>query len=168
MVVSRIVLTGLAVALMATAPVRASSLMPDFNASHAAEQTLARDGDFDGDGRRDALYLADEPETGRVAVHIRLNMASGARDFRVTSLDMVVDSALDLHVVGPGAYAGDCGNFTAACAGIIADHDSLILGLDSGASVLMHWQGDHFETDFVHSDEAALARALSALYAVNP
>ncbi|MEI9904006.1 MAG: hypothetical protein WDN06_08500 [Asticcacaulis sp.] len=78
-----------------------------------------------------------------------------ARDIHVTSLDADVDSPLDLHVVQAGTYAADCGNFASDCgAGVKADHDSLILGLDSGSSVLMHWQNDHFETDFVRNDEA--------------
>lgn len=147
----------------------ASTLTPDLSPLHPSLQTLARDGDFDGDGSRDELYLSDEPESGRVAVHVRLNTASGMQDIRVTSLDASVDSPLDLHVVKAGTYAADCGNFASDCGpAIVAGHDSLILALDSGSSVLMHWQNDHFETDFVRNDEAELARAASAMYAVNP
>ncbi len=170
MVAWRIKTVGMAVAMMVVSvAAHASTLTPDFSMLHASNQTLARDGDFDGDGRRDDLYLSTEADTGRVAVYVRLNTADGARDIRVTSLDADVDSPLDLHVVHAGTYAADCGNFASDCgAGVKADHDSLILGLDSGSSVLMHWQNDHFETDFVRNDEAQMARALSAMYAVNP
>ena len=147
----------------------ASSLTPDLRATHPAMTELDRNGDFDGDGRRDTLYLVDEPETGRVAVHVRLDINGAPQDIRVTSLDMDVDSSLDLAVVHAGQYASDCGSFSTGCTGrITALHDSLMLNLGSGTSVLMHWQGDHFETDFVRNDEASMARALAALYAVNP
>ncbi len=162
-----LVLTSMTVSLAVSA--RASTLIPDLSPLHADAHPVPTGGDFDGDGRRDDLYLTDEDGTGRVAVHVRLNTAEGARDIRVTSLDMDVDSSPDLSVVPAGAYAADCGNFATNCgAGVVAAHDSLMLGLGSGSSVLMHWQGDHFETDFVHNDEAEIARALSALYASNP
>ena len=156
-------------ALLGGAQAQASSLTPDLHAAHLAKTELDRSGDFDGDGRADTLYLVDEPETGRVAVHVRLDINGAPQDIRVTSLDMDVDSSLDLAVVRAGPYASDCGSFSTGCSGkVIALHDSLMLNLGSGTSVLMHWQGDHFETDFVRNDEASMARALAALYAVNP
>ncbi len=155
-------------ALVAGATAHAGTLVPDLHSLRPAATTWDRGGDFDGDGRRDTLYLVDEGGTGRVAVHVRLDTASGMQDIRVTSLDMDVDSAADLSVVHAGAYASDCGSFSTGCeAKVVAQHDSLMLNLGSGTSVLMHWQGDHFETDFVRNDEASMARALSALYAVN-
>lgn len=166
--VKRFLVIGLALSAL-TASAHASTLIPDLSPVHADAPTLPRGGDFDGDGRQDDLYLSDESDTGRVAVHVRLNTAAGARDIRVTSLDMGADSALDLAVVPAGAYAADCGNYATNCgAGIATAHDSLMLGLGSGSSVLLHWQNDHFETDFVRDDEAEMARALSALYAANP
>lgn len=155
-------------AVLTAAPVQASPLLPDFSPLTTAAQTLEHGGDFDGDGRRDDLYLSTEPDSGRVAVHVRLNTASGPRDIRVTSLEAAGNAPVDLHVAAAGTYAADCGNFLSDCGpAVVAAHDSLILGLDSGSSVLMHWQDDHFETDFVRNDEAQMARALSAMYAVN-
>lgn len=145
---------------------QAASLMPNVSALNPAFD-LTRQGDFDGDGRVDALYLITE-DTGRTAVHIRLNTASGTQDIRVTSLDLPAGATPDIQVVKAGDYRADCGNFSSDCqqASITARHDSVILGLDGGVSVLAHWQGDHFEQDFVRSDEALMAHAVAALYAV--
>ena len=161
-----LVATG--VTFAACAPAHAFSPMPDLNPLNRTHVAVARQGDFDGDGRMDDLYLVDEPETGRVAVHVRLNTAEGPKDFRVTSLDMDVDAALNLNVVHAGLYQADCGSFSTDCsAGITTHTDSLMLGTGGGTSVLVHWQGDHFEQDFVRNDEAMMAQALSALYALN-
>ncbi len=134
--------------------------------------TAQHDGDFDGDGRRDALYLADEPDTGRVAVHVRLNTVAGEQDIRVSSYDANLAPVADLRVMPAGQFAADCG--TAVCGAktpaIATRNDSLMLNLD-GVAVLMHWQGDHFEQDFVHADTVApwtgLAHTIAALYASN-
>ena len=145
---------------------QAASLMPNISALNPAFD-LSRQGDFDGDGRVDTLYLITE-DSGRTAIHIRLNTASGSQDVRVTSLDLPAGATPDLQVVKPGAYRADCGNFSSDCqqVAITAAHDSVILGLDGGVSVLAHWQGDHFEQDFVRNDEALMAHAVAALYAV--
>ncbi len=151
----------------AVSSAQASSLIPDLNPLRPAA-TLLPGGDFDGDGRRDSLYFSAEPGSDRIAVHARLNTISGPRDIRVTSLDISA-AAPGVRVVPAGAYAADCGNVVRDCGpAITAAHDSLILGMDSGTSVLLHWQGDHFEADFVHNDDAGMDRVLSALYAANP
>lgn len=146
----------------------ASTLTPDFNSLSHSSQTLAHSGDFDGDGRTDELYMAGEADTGRVAIHVRLNTVNGDEDIRVTSVDSG-NSTPNLHVAAAGVYQADCGTYTTDCAtaGIHTTNDSLILGLDGDTTVLLHWQGDHFETDFIRNDEARMARAFSALYALN-
>lgn len=146
----------------------ASTLTPDFNTLSRPSQTLARSGDFDGDGRTDELYMVGEADTGRVAVHVRLNTVNGDQDIRVTSVDSG-NATPNLHVAAAGLYQADCGTYTTDCAtaGIHTTSDSLILGLDGDTTVLLHWQGDHFETDFIRNDEARMARAFSALYALN-
>jgi len=146
----------------------AATLTPDFNTLDRPSQPLVRTGDFDGDGRMDELYMVSEADTGRVAIHVRLNTVKGDRDIRVTSLDSG-NSTPNLHVAAAGFYQADCGTYTTDCAitGIRTTQDSLILGLDGDTTVLLHWQGDHFETDFIRNDEARMARAFSALYALN-
>lgn len=142
-------------------------LKPDFHAPLQA-QVLPHDGDFDGDGRRDSLYLVNEADSSRIAVHVRLNKVSGSEDLRVTSFDQ--DSAKDagLHVAAAGWYHPDCGNFATDCGGAIhTNSDGLLLSLSSGGTVLVHWQDGRFEQDFVRSDEAAMARVAAALYAEN-
>lgn len=150
---------------------QAAALKPDFRAA-APAQAVPHDGDFDGDGRRDDLYLVNEVDSNRVAVHIRLNAAEGARDIRVTSFDMdtygVGGKSAGLHVAAAGAYRPDCGNFAADCGEIIhTAADSLLVTLSSGGTVLVHWRDGRFEQDFVRSDEAAMARVAAALYAEN-
>ncbi|WP_349320474.1 hypothetical protein [Asticcacaulis sp. MM231] len=159
-----IALGGVAISTLA----KASTLTPDLSRPSVTDHTLSRDGDFDGDGRRDDLYLVSEADTGRIAVHIHLNRVSGTQDIRVTAFDGGA-TAPDLRVVKAGRYQAECGTFTSDCAtaGINAAHDSLMLGLDGATGLLLHWQGDHFEQDFVRSDEAAMAHAFSALYALN-
>ena len=117
---------------------------------------VAREGDFDGDGRRDALYLVDEPATGRVAVHVRLNTPAGQRDMRVSSYDAGSTAALP-RIVPAGRYATDCGSFATDCvqADIVTTSDSLALDLGDGVTVLMHWRGDRFDQDFIKPDAAA-------------
>lgn len=146
----------------------AATLMPDFSVLNRSEQNLARSGDFDGDGRIDELYMVTEADTGRVAIHVRLNRADGPQDLRVTSLDSG-NRAPNLHIAAPGFYQADCGSYTTDCAtnGIHTLQDSLILGLDGDTTVLLHWQGNHFEQDFIRNDEARLARTFSVLYALN-
>lgn len=146
----------------------ASTLAPDFNSLSRPGQPLVRTGDFNGDGRGDELYMVSEADTGRVAIHVRLNTNHGDRDIRVTSIDSG-NTAPNLHIAAAGLYQVDCGTYATDCAasGIRTTHDSLILGLDGDTTVLLHWQGDHFETDFIRNDEARMARAFSALYALN-
>ena len=146
----------------------AATLTPDFNTLSRPGQTLTRTGDFDGDGRTDELYMVNEADTGRVAIHVRLNTARGDQDIRVTSLDSG-NTTPNLHVAAAGLYQADCGTYTTDCAtsGIRTTQDSLILGLDGDTTVLLHWQDGHFETDFIRNDEARMARAFSALYALN-
>lgn len=159
-----IALGGVAISTLANA----STLTPDLSRPSLTDQTVSRDGDFDGDGRRDDLYLVSEADTGRIAVHVHLNTVNGTQDIRVTAFDGGA-GAPDLRVVKAGRYQAECGTFTSDCAtaGISAAHDSLMLGMDGATSLLLHWQGDHFEQDFVRSDEAAMAHAFSALYALN-
>ncbi|EGF91452.1 hypothetical protein ABI_28680 [Asticcacaulis biprosthecium C19] len=143
----------------------AATLTPDLNPLHTTHETQLRDGDFDGNGQLDDLYLVAE-DSGRVAVHVRLN---GTRDLRITSLEAAANTTPNLQVVAPGAFASDCGDYASDCAGaIVTRHDSLILGLDGGASVLVHWQDGRFEQDFVRRDDAAAVRALAGLLALNP
>ncbi len=149
---------------------QASTLVPDFHAP-ATAQSAVRSGDFDGDGRVDQLYLVTEADTGRVAVHLRLNRADGVQDIRVTSLDVAGSATPNLQVVPAGTrYATDCGTYSADCheGTLTADHDSVLLGLDGSTSVLIHWTGAKFDQDFVHSNDSLLAHAVAALYAVNP
>ncbi len=148
----------------------ASTLTPDFNRMAPLNSATLKGGDFDGDGRADDLYLMPERETGRVAVHIRLNKITGPEDIRVTSLDAAGDRAPDLRVVPAGLYHSDCGSYSSACdtQKISADHDSLIVGAGNGTSVLLHWSADHFEPDFVRNEDALMALALATIYAYNP
>lgn len=147
-----------------TGSAHAAHLSPDLR-MHGQAETPLRDGDFDGDGRVDSLRLVNESDSGRIAVHIRL--AAGATDQRVTSFDASAKPAL--RVVPAGAYAVDCGNFASDCkdAPVLLRSDGLILAMDGGISVLLHWQEGQFIQDFVRSDEADMARVASALYAVN-
>jgi hypothetical protein len=149
----------------------ASSLTPDFSALTPSAADLPRSGDFDGDGRMDRVVLVAEPGSSRIAVHVELNTVNGVKDVRVTSFDAEAGAQPDLRVVAAGSYAGDCGSFSTDCAGkVTAAHDSLMLGMAGGASLLIHWQAsdDQFAQDFVRSDEDMMAHALAALYAANP
>jgi len=149
---------------------QAASLTPDFHTLKPA-QSVVRSGDFDGDGHVDQLYLVTEADTGRVAVHVRLNRADGVQDIRVTSLDVGAASTPNVQVVPAGsAYAADCGTYSSDCheGTLKADHDSVLLSLDGSTSVLIHWTGAKFDQDFVHSNDSLLAHAVAALYAVNP
>ena len=142
----------------------AAQLKPDLHP--AATQAQPRSGDFNGDGRPDTLYLADEDETGRVAVHVRLNTVDGEKDLRVTSYDASVASSADIRVVPAGQYSVDCGSASRCTGKISADSDSLILAMD-GVSVLLHWHDGQFEQDFVRADDGpwtGLARTLTLLY----
>lgn len=163
-IVALIALGGLAISTLANA----STLTPDLSRPSLTDQTVSRDGDFDGDGRRDELYLVSEADSGRIAVRVHLNKINGTQDVRVTAFDGGA-GAPDLRVVKAGHYQAECGTFTSDCAtaGIEAAHDSLLLGMDGATGLLLHWQGDHFEQDFVRNDEAAMAHAFSALYALN-
>jgi hypothetical protein len=152
----------------------AASLSPHFDTLSPPSADLPRTGDFDGDGRTDQLVLVAEPDDGRVAVHVELNTVDGVKDVRVTSFAAGHDVGPDLRIVAAGAYVGDCGSFSTDCEShVTAAHDSLMLGLAGGASLLIHWQATgkdagHFVEDFVRSDEAMMAHALAALYAANP
>ena len=137
-----------------------------------ANDAVARQGDFDGDGRRDTLYLVDEPATGRVAVHIRLNTAAGERDLRVSSYDSHTGASAP-RIVPAGHYTSDCGSFSTDCgqADIVTMSDSLTLDLGDGVTVLMHWQSGRFDQDFIKPDTAApwagLASTMAEIYAAN-
>lgn len=158
------VLGTIGVALLMAGPAAAASLVPDFN-GNPAHATQLRDGDFDGDGRLDDVYLVAE-DTGRIAVHIRL---ADRRDMRVTSIDVPANTSPNLQVVASGTFHSDCGSFADDCAGaLVTQADSLILGLSSDAKVLIHWVDGRFEQDFVRSDEAMVARDLAGLLALNP
>ena len=153
---------------------QAATMTPDFNTLSQTAPELPREGDFDGDGRTDQLMLVAEPGSGRVAVHIRLNTVHGYKDIRVTSFDASEGAAPDVRVVHAGLYASDCGSYATNCSTSVTTHDdSVLIGLDGGASLLVHWQAGQggedgqFEQDFVHNDEALMAHALSALYAMN-
>jgi hypothetical protein len=141
----------------------AAQLAPDLRLHQKAQPAL-RNGDFDGDGRMDTLRLVNDAGAGRIAVHVRL---ADGHDQRVTSFD--ASAVPTLRVVSAGSYAVDCGNFSNSCteAPIAMTTDGLILAMDGGVSVLLHWQDGQFAQDFVRSDEADMARVASALYAVN-
>jgi hypothetical protein len=163
---------GLAVlaAMGVSSAAQSASLSPDFH-TMTPSAAVVRSGDFDGDGRVDQLYLVTEAETGRVAVHVRLDRADGIRDIRVTSLDVGTAAAPNLQVVPAGAaYAADCGTYSSDCrqGALKADHDSILLGLDGSTNVLIHWTGAKFDQDFVRGNDTLLAHAVAALYAVNP
>jgi hypothetical protein len=161
---SAVLIAVLGIAAMSA---QAAVVKPDFHTS-APAQVLPHDGDFDGDGRRDDLYLVNEADSNRIAVHIRLNTAAGAQDIRVTSFDMDSGKDSGLHVVAAGAYRPDCGNFASECGEAIHTRAaSLMVTLSSGGTVLVHWRDGRFEQDFVRSDEAAMARVAAALYAEN-
>lgn len=137
----------------ATSPIPSMSTAPAFS--------LLRRADFDGDGRTDPLTLVRE-SSGRTGVHVHLSGVD--KDVRVTT----VDGAPDLQIARAGIYHGDCGTFATGCeSSVTAQNDSLIVGA-GGASILIHWKDGGFTQDFVRSDEAALAHAAAALYAVNP
>ena len=149
---------------------QAASLTPDFHSLKPAPHVV-RTGDFDGDGRVDQLYLVTESDTGRVALHVRLDRATGPQDIRITSLDVAASATPNLQVVQAGTkWATDCGTYASDChdALLKADHDSILLGLDGSTSVLIHWTGTQFDQDFVHGNDSLLAHAVAALYAVNP
>ncbi|MGA9659908.1 MAG: hypothetical protein WBQ60_12535 [Asticcacaulis sp.] len=145
----------------------AAQLMPDLSAHGFTNRAVLRDGDFNGDGRLDELYFVTENDTGRIALHVRLNLPQGDKDMRVTSFDS--SRTPDLQLAHAGYYRMDCGTYSDDCSqkGITTTQDSLIMGMSGGVNVLLHWQDDHFEQDFVKSDEVAMTRALSVLYAVN-
>lgn len=147
----------------------AATLAPSFSHFGISTPDLPRSGDFDGDGRMDQLVLIAEPDTGRVAVHVELNTVHGIKDVRVTSFDADASTSPDLRIVAAGHYTGDCGSFAVDCnTNVQASHDSLMIGLAGGASLLVHWQDGAFQQDFVRSDESMMAHALAALYAANP
>lgn len=137
-----------------------------------AADAQAREGDFDGDGRRDTLYLVDEPATGRIAVHVRLDTVAGARDLRVSSYDARTGMSAP-RIVPAGHYAPDCGSFATDCgqAAIVTTTDSLALDMGDGVTVLMHWQNGRFDQDFIKPDSTApwagLADTMAEVYAAN-
>lgn len=157
--------------LMAVAGTAGASPMPH-GVHLGAGDAQTREGDFDGDGRPDTLYLVDEPATGRVAVHVRLNTLAGTRDLRVSSYD-THQGASAPRIVGAGHYAADCGSFATDCgdATIVTTSDSLVLDLGDGVTVLMHWKGGRFDQDFIQPDAAApwagLADTMTEVYAAN-
>jgi len=157
--------------LLALAGTAGASPMPH-GIHFGAVDAQAREGDFDGDGRRDTLYLVDEPATGRIAVHVRLNTLAGARDLRVSSYD-AHQGASAPRIVPAGHYAADCGSFATDCGdtAIVTTSDSLALDLGDGVTVLMHWQGGRFDQDFIKPDAAApwagLADTMAEVYAAN-
>lgn len=160
----RLAIAAVVLALAGTAGLaNAAHIAPDLK-SHRNAQPVLRDGDFNGDGRLDVLRLVNEAETGRIAVHV---VVAGGEDQRVTSFDATQAPAL--RVVPAGHFAVDCGNFSNQCADapIATIADGLILAMEGGISVLLHWQDGQFAQDFVRSDEADMARVASALYAVN-
>lgn len=154
---------GLVAFLMSAGVAEAAQMSPDLRTQRSAEPIM-RDGDFDGDGRTDSLRLVNETDSGRIAVHVRL---ADGRDQRVTSFD--ASATPTLRVVPAGAYTVDCGNFATACteAAIRTKADGLVMAMEGGISVLLHWRDGQFAQDFVRSDEADMARVASALYAVN-
>lgn len=165
------VLTGLTLMVGAfVGSAQASSMSSDVSRLHDRADSVVRRADFDGDGRMDELYFSSRPNSDRVDVHVRLNTASGPKDIQITSVDMNDSAAVNVQIVPAGHYVPDCGNFASDCdqTPVVATHDSLILAIGGGSNVLAHWQDDHFEQDFVRSDEALMAHVLSALYALNP
>ena len=51
---------------------------------------------------------------------------------------------------------------------ILSEHDSLIVSLEGGTELLIHFDKGEFTQDFVASDEALLRRTLRAYYALQP
>ncbi len=157
--------------LLAVAGTAYASPMP-YSVHSGAVDIQARAGDFDGDGRRDTLYLVDEPATGRIAVHVRLNTAAGEHDIRVSSYDSHAGTTAP-RIVPAGRYATDCGSYATDCgeAAIVTTSDSLALDLGDGVTVLMHWQGGRFDQDFIKPDAVApwagLADTMAEVYAAN-
>jgi hypothetical protein len=123
-------------------------------------------GDFNGDGMPDEVWFSHETDTDRVKVNIRLNRLDGVENIQVTSLD--ANLTANVQSAPASAYQRDCGDFSSDCeqARLVTKTDALLLSLNEGITVLVYWNGQQFEQDFVASDELRLRRAVSTLSAL--
>lgn len=155
-------MTVLGAALVA--PVQAASLKPNGFMSSAARETIVLKADFDGDGHMDDVWLSPDEDGSRLGVYIRLNRAGGSTEYRVTAID--ADLAAQVQHAPASAYKRDCGDFASACEAdaLTLAHDGLIVSLDEGVNVLVHWSPEGFQQDFIASDEVRLRRAVATLF----
>jgi len=145
----------------------AAEMKTDVSRAPYAGTTAALKGDFDGDGRQDEVaFTADEDDREGVRQTIWLRLGNGD-EVRVMSLDAAL--ATQVQRAPAADYALDCGSFSDHCGETLrTTTDSLVLSLDQGMTVLVHWNGSAFDQDFVRSDEVRLSRAVATLFALNP
>ncbi|MFT3995893.1 MAG: hypothetical protein QM667_00680 [Asticcacaulis sp.] len=154
---------ALVTVMMMAGPVMAAEMHTDARQAPYVGLSASLKGDFDGDGRLDDVaFTADGGD--RQAVWLRLG---NGQEVQVMSLDARL--AAQVQRAPAGGYALDCGSFADHCgADIRTTADSLVLSLDDGVNVLVHWTGKSFDQDFIRSDEVRLSRAVATLFAFNP
>lgn len=154
---------GIMLAASGMAPASAADLRADVSKAPFTGLSASLKGDFDGDGRLDDVVFSAE-DGDRQAVYMRLG---GGEEVKVISLDARL--AAQVQRAPAATYQVDCGSFADHCGGDIKTQtDGLILSLDEGVTVLVHWNGEAFDQDFVRSDEVRLSRAVATLFAFNP
>ncbi|ESQ81358.1 hypothetical protein [Asticcacaulis sp. YBE204] len=152
--------------LFGAGSVSAAELKADVVKAPYAGLAAPLKGDFDGDGRQDDVWFSQDDDA-RQSVYIRLNRAEGAEDLKVMSLDAKLTPQAQRAVAAD--YKVDCGAFADNCTdGVRLTTDGLILSLDEGMTVLIHWTGKGFDQDFIRSDDVRLSRAVATLFALNP
>jgi len=146
-----------------TGAATAAEMKPDLRQAPFGGVTNTLKGDFDGDGRLDDVAFMPE-EGERQAVWLRLG---NGQSVRVISLD--ARQAAQIERAPAADYALDCGSFADQCGDSLrTTTDGLVLSLDEGMTVLVHWNGSAFDQDFIRSDEVRLSRAVATLFAFNP
>lgn len=156
-------LVAVVAGMMLAGTAGAADLRTDVSKAPFSGLSASLKGDFDGDGRIDDVVFSAE-DGDRQAVYMRLGRGE---EVKVISLDARL--AAQVQRAPAATYQVDCGSFSDHCNGDIETHtDGLILSLDDGVTVLVHWNGQAFDQDFVHSDEVRLSRAVATLFAFNP
>ncbi|MFT4091040.1 MAG: hypothetical protein QM645_09935 [Asticcacaulis sp.] len=125
--------------------------------------------DLNGDGLKDDIWFSHNGQD-RLNLHVRFSgsaLGDDMYDHIVTGLD--VAQAHQLQSAPAGTYRLDCGDFSSACAqdAVHTAHDGLILSLDEGLTILIHWNGETFEQDFVASNTVRMQRAMAVRFALN-
>lgn len=145
---------------------QAAHLSFDRVTAPAAPTDTRLSADLNGDGLKDEVWFSHNGQD-RLHLHVRFAGADFGEDQIVTGLDAA--QAHQLQSAPAGAYRLDCGDFASACDQEIVrtDHDGLILSLDEGLTILIHWNGEAFEQDFVASNEVRLRRAMAVRFALN-